>query len=209
MSKNKLEEKRLEKNMLDIYNKIAAKARDGDLDSCFIIGRIFESLRTFKDDKKAFAIFKDLAKCGYRPAKLKVAVGLFYGDGVKQNFLKAYKLFAELAKNDSNIKDICIAWAAFEFNDKFVKEMKSATKCKKGSQYVRDAIFVHVCANLQEHLMHYMDYKKLDDAEYAYRRFYDEEGTADFLISENDIDMSTIAQLYYVDDKESICKAKI
>ena len=79
--------------------------------------------------------------------------------------------------------------------------MKSAAKCKKGSQYLGDAIFVHVCANLRDHLMYYSDYQALSDAEYAYRRFYDEEGTADFLISENDIDMSTIAQLYYVDDE--------
>ncbi|NQY42180.1 MAG: hypothetical protein HRT87_02400 [Legionellales bacterium] len=203
MSKNKLEVKELEKNMLDIYNQIAAKARNGDLDSCFIIGLIFENLQTFNDEKKAFAIFKDLAKCGYRPAIIKVAVSLFQGCGVKQNFLKAYKLFAELAKDDSDIRDICIAWAAFEFNNKFVKEMKSAAKCKKGSQYVRDAIFGHAYVNLSEHLIHYMDYKKLEDAEYAYRRFSDEEGTADFLISKDDIDMSTIAQLYYVDDEDN------
>ena len=201
MTKKELEGKRLEKNVLDVYNRIAAKARDGDLESCFIVGMAFAQLPTFRDDKKAFNIFEDLAGRGYRPGKMKLAEALFYGTGVKRNFLESYKLFAELADDDSNIKDICIAWASFEFNNKFVKEMKSAAKCKKGSWYVENAIFNSLFGDLDMEFSCKKDYMKLSDEEYAYRRFYDPEGTADILISKDDIDMSTIAQLYHVDDE--------
>ena len=208
MSNKKVEGKILEKNMLDIYNRIAAKAHNGDLESCFVIGLALQDLQTFKDNKKSFAIFKDLAKCGYIPAKTQVAFGLFNGRGVKQNFLKSYKLFAELAEDDSNIKDMCVIWAAFEFNGKFVKEMKSSAKCKKGSQYIENAI-LGIDVELWHSFQKNKDYMELDNAEYAYRRFYDEEGTADFLIAQDDIDMNTIAQLYYVDDEDNTSIEKL
>lgn len=120
-----------------IYEKILTQAKNSDLEAGNDIGYIMYSV--IDDKKKAVEIFMHNAIQGSRRGKLGVALALFSGHGIKQDYQRAYKIFAELADENEKIKDFCIAWSAFSFPRKFIKSIRSKENCEKGARFVTEA----------------------------------------------------------------------
>ncbi len=126
----------LKKVRQTVYEKILAKAENGDIEAWNDVGYILYSIA--EDMEKAFDLFHHTASQGSKRGILGVAVALYDGDGVKKDYQKAYKVFAELADEDEQIKDFCIVWASFGFPSKFAKSIRSKKNCEKGAEFVRE-----------------------------------------------------------------------
>ncbi|MDI6452094.1 tetratricopeptide repeat protein [Peloplasma aerotolerans] len=81
--------------MVDV-NKIKAKAKNGDIESQFYLGKYYGDER-FRDDKEAFYWLKLAADQGHQVSQMFVGYSYEIGEGVNQNTklaIKYYKMAA-------------------------------------------------------------------------------------------------------------------
>ena len=88
------------------YKKVefyASKVANHDAIASFLLGQVYSDggHGVEKDNNKAFYWWKNGAKLGNASCYDNLGWSYFYGNGVKQNFKKAYESFKNVIKNDS------------------------------------------------------------------------------------------------------------
>ena len=120
-----------------IYAQILELSQEGDLNALDDTGYI-----NYSNDNldKAFKIFTLTSEKGSMRGKLGVALFLYYGKGTKQDYQKSYKYFCELARDNEEIKNICIDWGGYGYSDNFVKCLSTKENLAKNSRKIEHKV---------------------------------------------------------------------